>query len=262
MHTENQLRKRFREKGATYGLWITVESPCVTEAALALGLDWVCIDMEHGHQDFREVMDHLRILRGTDTTPLVRVPNLEMSSIKRALDMGAHGVIVPYAQSAEEVRAATRYGKYPPSGVRGVAGDRCVKWGLGFQDYLLRANEETLVIPLIETRGAVEEIDAILETPGLEVIFFGPADLSASYGYLGEWDSVGGVGERILEIRAKAEEKQIATGIMSRSIQDSVLRREQGFRMVGLGADMGLLIRAIRENLTALQREEALKLWL
>lgn len=234
----------------------------MTEAAVALGLDWVCIDMEHGHQDFREVMDHLRIVRGTETTPIVRVPNIEMSSIKRALDMGAHGVIVPYAQSAQEVQDAMRYGKYPPIGVRGVAGDRCVKWGLGFQDYLARANEETLVIPLIETRGAVEEIDAILETPGVEVIFFGPADLSASYGYLGSWDETGGVGERILEVRAKAEAKNIATGVMARSIEESILRRDQGFRMVGLGTDMGLMIRALRENLKGLQHEEALKLWL
>lgn len=261
MHTGNRLRERFREKGTNYGLWITVESPSITEAAVTLGLDWVCIDMEHGHQDFREVIEHLRVVRGTETTPIVRVPNIEMSSIKRALDMGAHGVIVPYAQSAEEVQAAMRYGKYPPVGVRGVAGDRCVKWGLGFQEYLLRANEETLVIPLIETRGAVEEIDAILDTPGLEAIFFGPADLSASYGYLGEWEGEG-VGERILEVRAKAEAKQIATGVMSRSIEDSIRRRDEGFRMVGLGADMSLMIRAIRENLNALQREEAFKLWL
>ena len=183
---KNPLRQRFQDKQTTYGLWVSVESPSITEAAVALGLDWVCIDMEHGHLDYHDVMDHLRAVRGSETSALVRVPGIEMSAIKRALDMGAHGVIVPYAGSHEEVEAAFRYGRYPPRGVRGVSGDRAVKWGLGAADYLASADEETLIIPLIETRGAIEDIDAILRTPGLEAIFFGPADLSASYGYLGE----------------------------------------------------------------------------
>src|SRR5205814_4563278 len=132
--------QRFRDKETAYGLWVTVESPSITEVAVALGLDWVCIDMEHGHQDFNEVIGHLRAVRGLDTAALVRVPGIEMSAIKRALDMGAHGVIVPYVQSLEDVETAFRYGKYPPRGVRGVAGDRCVKWGLGWQDYLTCAD--------------------------------------------------------------------------------------------------------------------------
>jgi 2-keto-3-deoxy-L-rhamnonate aldolase RhmA len=144
--------------------------------------------------------------------------------------------------------------------VRGVSGDRAVKWGLGSQDYLDCADEETLIIPLIETRGTVEEIDAILETPGLEALYFGPADMSASYGFLGEWEGPG-VAARILDVRAKAEAKGIATGIMARSVEDSLQRRDQGFRMVGLGTDMALLIRALRENLAALGHNAPPKLW-
>ncbi len=256
----NRLRQRFQERQTAYGLWITTESPTITEVAVTLGLDWVCIDMEHGHQDFHEVMNHLRVVRGSETAALVRVPGIEMSSIKRALDMGAHGVIVPYVLSHEDVETAIRYGKYPPNGVRGVAGDRCVKWGLGFQDYLSCGDEETLVIPLIETRLAVEDIDAILAVPNVEAIFFGPADMSASYGYLGQWEGPG-VANRILDVRAKAEAKGISTGVMARSIADSLQRRDEGFSMVGLGADMSLLIRAIRENLEALDRKETLDLW-
>jgi 2-keto-3-deoxy-L-rhamnonate aldolase RhmA len=256
----NRLRQRFRDNATTYGLWVTVESPTITEIAVALGLDWVCIDMEHGHQDFNEVMGHLRAVRGSETAALVRVPGIEMSSIKRALDMGAHGVIVPYVKSREDVETAFRYGKYPPRGVRGVAGDRCVKWGLGWQDYLACADEETLVIPLIETREAIEEIDSILTVPGVDAIFFGPADMSASYGTLGEWEGPG-VAERILEVRAKAETRGIASGIMARSVEDSRMRRDQGFRMVGIGADMTLLIRALRENLEALGVPVSAKLW-
>lgn len=256
----NPLRRRLQNRETAYGLWITVESPSITECAVALGLDWVCIDMEHGHQDFNEVIQHLRAVRGSDTAALVRVPGIEMSAIKRALDMGAHGVIVPYAQTSAEVETAFRYGRYPPRGVRGVSGDRAVQWGLGAADYLACADEETLIIPLIETRGAVEEIDAILETPGLEAIFFGPADMSASYGFLGEWEGPG-IAEQILDVRAAAEAKGIAAGIMARSVEDSVQRRDQGFGMVALGADMSLLIRALRANMAALGCREKLKLW-
>jgi len=256
----NPLRQRLRDRQTAYGLWVTVESPSITECAVALGLDWVCIDMEHGHQGFDAVINHLRAVRGSETAALVRVPGIEMSAIKRALDMGAHGVIVPYAQSSAEVETAFRYGRYPPRGVRGVSGDRAVQWGLGAADYLSCADEETLIIPLIETRGAVEEIDAILETPGLETIFFGPADMSASYGFLGEWEGPG-IAARILDMRARAAARGIAAGVMARSTEDSVQRRDQGFGMVGLGADMSLLIRALRANMAALGSKETLKLW-
>jgi len=250
----NRLRQKLQQGETTVGLWVTIESPTVTEVAVALGLDWVCIDMEHGHLDFHEAMNHLRVVAGSQTSALVRVPGIEMSAVKRALDMGAHGVIVPYAQSAADVERAFRYGRFPPRGVRGVCGDRAVRWGMSFAEYLSCADEETLIIPLIETRGAVEEIDAILATPGLAAIFFGPADMSASYGYLGEWEGPG-VADRILAIRQNAEERGIAAGVLARTVDESLLRRDQGFRMVGLGADMGLLIRALRENLDALGRE-------
>ncbi len=256
---KNRLRQRIKDKQTTYGLWVTVETPTITEVAVALGLDWVCIDMEHGHQDFHEVMNHLRVVRGSETAAIVRVPGIEMSAVKRALDMGANGVIVPYAQNCAEVENAFSFGRYPPRGVRGVAGDRAVRWGLGFQEYLRAADEETLIVPLIETRGAVEEIDAILAIPGVEAIFFGPADMSASYGHLGEWEGPG-VAERILDVRARAEAKGIAAGVLARSVADLVQRRDQGFRMVGLGADMGLLIRAWRENLAALGWDRPLNL--
>jgi len=170
------------------------------------------------------------------------------------------GVIVPYAQSHQEVEAAFSYGRYPPRGnIRGVSGERAVQWGLGSKEYLDCADEETLIIPLIETRGAVEDIDAILDVPGLEAIFFGPADMSASYGYLGEWEGPG-IAERILDVRAKAEARGVSAGVMARSVEDSQRRRDQGFQMVGLGAEMSLLIRALRDNLDALGRNTPLNL--
>ena len=249
----NPLRKKFQNRQNTYGLWITLESPNITEVAVELGFDWVVVDMEHGHLDFREVMEHVRVLRRSETIAIVRVPEVQQGTIKRVLDIGAHGVILPMVGSGADVERGFRFGRYPPRGVRGVGGERAVKWGLGFEEYLRCANEETLLIPLIETREAAENIDEILGVQGLEAIFFGPADMSASHGFLGQWEGPG-VGEKILEIRAKAEAKGIATGILARTVDDSLLRRDQGFGMVGLGADVNLMIRAIRENLSKLGR--------
>ncbi len=247
----NPLRQKFRDKHTAYGLWVTVEAPSITEMAAAMGLDWVCIDMEHGHLGFQQVIEHLRAANGSNTAVLVRVPGIEMSSVKRALDMGANGVIVPYIRSCEEVETAFSYGRYPPRGIRGVSGDRAVQWGLGAKEYLGNADNETLIVPLIETREAVQDIDSILKVQGLEAIFFGPADMSASYGYLGEWEGPG-VAKHILDVRAKAEARGVAAGLLARTVEDSILRRDQGFSMVGLGSDMAMLIRGIRENLEAL----------
>jgi 2-keto-3-deoxy-L-rhamnonate aldolase RhmA len=242
----NLLRERLKAQDACYGLWITMESPSLTEIAGACGMHWVCIDMEHGHLDFREVMEHIRAARGSQTTVLVRVPTIEEDKVKRVLDMGAHGVFLPLVRSREDLERGVRFGRYPPEGVRGVGGERAVTWGLEYEDYLHAANQETLIIPIIETQEAAENIDSILAVPGLEAIFLGPADLSASYGYLGKWEGPG-VATRIIDILDRACRKGIASGVMSTSVEDGIRRRDQGFKMVGLGSDAGLLIRSISE---------------
>ena len=256
----NKLRARLQAGQTSYGLWITLESPALAEIAVAVGLDWVCIDMEHGQLDYGDVVGHLRALRGSDVAAVVRVPDTNISTIKRALDLGAHGVILPLVRSAADLEQGFRFGRYPPRGVRGVGGERAVAWGLGSADYLSFADEETLIIPLIETRDAVDHIDEILAVPGLEAIFFGPADLSASQGYLGQWEGPG-VADQILGVLAKAAARGIGAGVMGGSVEDCVRRRDQGFRMVGLGSDAALLIRSVNDALLALRGRTEKHLW-
>lgn len=251
----NPLRRKLREGKTTYGMWVTVESPNITEAAVLLGLDWVVIEMEHGHLDWGDVMEHVRAVNRSETAAIVRVSECRREAIQRALDLGADGLIVPMISSAEEAAAVYRWGRYPPRGVRGVGGERCVKWGLEFQEYLSRANEETLLIPLLETRGAVEDFDAILKTEGLEAIYFGPADMSASYGHLGEWEG-GDVAETILRMCRTAGKKGIAGGVLARSSDEAMKRRDQGFRMIGLGADVNLMLRSLQQTLEVLRRDQ------
>lgn len=256
----NPLRRKLRSNQGTLGLWVTMECASITEIAVALNIDWVVVDMEHGHLDYKDAMDHIRVVRETGTSIILRVPDIREDCIKRALDMGAHGVILPLPRWAADVERGFRYGRYAPRGTRGLGGERAVKWGLGFKDYLRIANEETLIIPMIETREAAEDIDAILAIDGLEAIFLGPADMSATFGHLGEWEG-GDVAQLNLNLRQKAAARGIATGVVATSLEDARRRQDQGFGMIALGSDAGLLIRSLQQALTDLGRDVKPHLW-
>jgi 2-keto-3-deoxy-L-rhamnonate aldolase RhmA len=249
--SSNALKAKLARGETTSGLWVTLESPTITEIAVTLGLDWVVIDTEHGHLDYKEVVEHIRATRNSTTTPLVRVPETTPGIIKRVLDLGAHGIIVPQVNSAEDVALAVRCAKYPPAGIRGVGGERATRWGLGLRSQTAVANRETMVIPLIETVEGGRNLEPILDVPGIDAVFFGPVDYSASAGFLGQWEGPG-VAETILGFKETVRARGLACGILTTGIEDSLKRKEQGFRMIALGADTGLLIRSLRASLDAL----------
>src|SRR5437870_12293353 len=114
MPYQNILKQKLAAQQTTLGLWITLESPSITEIAVELGYDWVVIDAEHGHLDFKEILEHLRATRNATTTPLVRVQEIEQGLIKRVLDLGAAGILIPQVTTAAEVDQAVRFAKYPP----------------------------------------------------------------------------------------------------------------------------------------------------
>jgi 2-dehydro-3-deoxyglucarate aldolase/4-hydroxy-2-oxoheptanedioate aldolase len=245
------LKQKLARGQTTLGMWVTLESPTISEIAVVLGFDWIVVDAEHGHLDFKEILEHVRVTRNTATTPLVRIQEIEQGLIKRVLDIGARGIIVPQVTRAAEVAQAVRFAKYPPWGVRGVGGERATGWGMQLRSATQAANEETLVIPLMETVAAGEAIDAILDVPGVDAIYFGPADYSASAGHLGEWEGPG-VAERLLQIKDRIRARGFACGVMSTSVDNALLRRQQGFQMIGIGSDTGLLIRSSAQALKAL----------
>jgi 2-dehydro-3-deoxyglucarate aldolase len=250
MTYHNILKEKLARHEATLGLWVTLESASITEIAVDLGYDWVVIDAEHGPLDFKEILDHVRATRNSSTTPLVRIQEIEQGLIKRVLDIGAAGILVPQITCAAELEQAMRFAKYPPRGIRGVGGERATRWGMQLADYTRVANDEIMVIPLIETVAAGDAIDSILAVSGVDAIYFGPADYSASAGFLGQWEGPG-VAEKLLQIKEKAHGLGIPSGIMSTDIPNLELRRQQGFQMIGVGSDAGLLIRASREALRA-----------
>ncbi|AZG11151.1 2-dehydro-3-deoxyglucarate aldolase [Pigmentiphaga sp. H8] len=256
----NPLRQLWRENRGAYGLWVTLPTPAVTEIAAELGLDWVCLDLEHSALDYKDVANHARAAKGSGTAVLARVPATTPDYLKRCLDMGVDGVLLPLVNSAEEMRTGLRYGKYPPQGIRGIGGERALRWGLRMDEYLATANEETMVIPLIETVHAIEAAADILAVPDLPAIFFGPADLSASHGCLGQWESPG-VAEEILKVREMAQARGIVSGIMAMDDADALKRRDQGFGMIGLGSDFGLLIRSVKPVLKELKGTTFMRRW-
>src|SRR5437868_7936186 len=112
-----KLRQKLAANQPVYGLWVTLESPSVTEMAVALGLDWVVIDAEHGHLDWKDILEHVRATVRSDTVALVRIAELNAALIKRALDIGADGVVVPWIETPEQLKQAVAFSRYPPEGV-------------------------------------------------------------------------------------------------------------------------------------------------
>ncbi len=252
---KNHLKEKLAAGQTTLGLWITLESPTITEIATMLELDWVVIDAEHGHLDFKEVIDHLRVTRNTTTTALVRIQEIEQGLIKRILDIGAQGIIVPQITSAEEVEQAVRFAKYPPWGIRGVGGERATAWGSELKEATSTANEQTMVIPMMETVAAGDSINAILDVRGVDALFFGPADYSASAGHLGDWEGPGVAG-RLLEIKDQIRSRGIPCGIMGTDLTNAQSRGKQGFQMVGIASDTGLIIRSIKQARQAFAEDQ------
>lgn len=248
------LRRKLASNTTTFGLWVTLEAPSVTEIAVALGLDWVVIDAEHGHLDWKEIVDHLRATVRSDTVALVRVATLDAGLIKRALDIGADGVVIPWVESVEQLREAIAYSRYPLEGLRGIGAERATCWGQCFVEHTAEANEQVLVVPIIETVRTLRQVPMMAQVDGAELFFFGPADYSSTAGFRGQWEG-SGVAEQILAMKDVLLKAGKHCGLLASSEADITMRNTQGFRLIGLGFDTGLLIRALRSALETVNRK-------
>jgi 2-keto-3-deoxy-L-rhamnonate aldolase RhmA len=252
-----RLHAKIAADQPVYGLWVTLESASVSEMAVTLGLDWVVVDAEHGHLDWRDILEHIRAAVRSDTVVLVRIAELNIGLIKRVLDIGADGVVVPWVESAAQLHQAIAYAHYPPEGRRGMGGERATAWGQNLIEHIEEAEENVLVVPLIESVRGVDNIGNLLEVDGVPLYFFGPADLSATAGYPGQWEGPG-VAAKILEAQQAIRRQGRQCGIMVKSEEDIQRRLDQGFRMLGLGTDTGLLLRGLRGMLQVVGRDRNL----
>ena len=243
-----KLRKKLAANQTAYGLWVTLESSTISEMAAALGLDWIVVDAEHGHLDWKEVFHHIQAAMRSDTVVLVRLTELNGALIKRALDIGADGVVIPWIETAAQLEQAVKFCHYPPQGMRGVGGERATGWGQCLAQHTQEANDHVLVVPLIETVTGGRNINDLCKVNGVELFFLGPADYSASAGHRGQWQGPG-VAEELLAIKDAIRAHGKNCGVMAGSNENLIERRQEGFRMLAVGSDSGLLLRGLHSAL-------------
>lgn len=242
------LRGKLARGEATYGLWVTLESASVTEMAVGLSLDWVVIDAEHGSLDWRDVLAHIRAAVRSDTVALVRIAELNAGLIKRCLDIGADGVVVPWIETVDQLEHAVSCAHYPPRGIRGIGGERATCWGACLPDSVVEAEEHVLVVPLIESVKGGTNARALVKVDGVEMFFVGPADYSSTAGFPGEWEG-GDVAAQLQDVLRIVRDAGKHCGVVVRDTADLAARKSQGYNLLGLGLDGSLLVRAIREML-------------
>jgi 2-keto-3-deoxy-L-rhamnonate aldolase RhmA len=183
----SSLKTRLKDGSKTIGAFLQTMSPVAAEIFGQSGFDWLIVDLEHAPGDFANLQAQLQAMNGSGVVPFARAPWNDAVAIKRILDTGVMGVLVPYVNTAAEADAAVAACKYPPRGVRGVAGSpRAAGYTRNVKTYLASANADTIVMVAVETAEAVENIDEILKVEGLDGIFIGPVDLASSLGYLGD----------------------------------------------------------------------------
>ncbi len=229
------LRQQWQEGEATLGGWISVPDPIVAEALARSGFDYVCVDNQHGAIDYSATVTILGACVAAGTSTIVRVPWNEPGIIGKMLDAGAHGIIIPMVNSPEEAEAAVQACRYAPRGSRSygptVVGQRVA-------DYPNWAADNVAVIPMIETRQAVEAIDDILAVEGIDAVYVGPADLSLTLGLPpGNNDGEPSFDDAYAKIVDACERAGVVAGCHATGTLAPV-RLAAGFRMVTVASDL------------------------
>lgn len=240
----NAFKQALREGRLQIGLWSTLCSPIAAEIIGRAGFDWVLLDTEHSPNELPDLLAQLQAMGGSPSSPVVRAAWNDTVLIKRILDLGAQSILLPYVQTAQEAERAVAAVRYPPRGVRGVsAGSRASQYGR-VRDYLKRAEEQICLLVQVETRSALEQIESIAAVEGVDGVFIGPADLSASLGHIGNpqhpetQQALEQAAQRLRRLGKPA-------GILT--VVEAEARRyiEWGYRFVAVGVDTTLFARGV-----------------
>lgn len=246
------LKEKLRRGLPTIGTWISLAHPALAEMAARAGFDWVAVDLEHTSITIRECEDLIRVLDLAGTTPLVRLTANDPDLIKRVMDSGARGVIVPSVSTEEEAKLAVEAVHYPPRGRRGVGLARAQGYGADFAGYLKRLDKEAVVVAMIENAQGVENCERILAVDGVDAYFLGPYDLSASLGLIGK-TSHPKVEKAIARVRAAGRRAGKPGGIHVVEPDPAMLRRrlKEGFRFVAYSVETRIYDTSVRAALRA-----------
>ncbi|MFC6734218.1 MULTISPECIES: HpcH/HpaI aldolase/citrate lyase family protein [unclassified Haladaptatus] len=222
--------------------WLSIGHPKVAEINGLIDFDFVVIDIEHTSNSLETVENLVRSVDyGSSPAAIVRVPWNDPVEIKRVLDIGVAGVMVPMVETAEEARAAVEAMRYPPEGIRGLAGGRASAYGTKFDEYVSKANDELVTIIQIETKKAVENAAEIAAVEGVDALFVGPSDLSASLGVVGQWGD-----QKVLDamnhVLSVAGDEDVPVGSLAVSEEDVDRWMELGFDWLIVGTDTRYLL--------------------
>jgi 2-keto-3-deoxy-L-rhamnonate aldolase RhmA len=235
-------------KDPCFGTWISSASLLCVDALKDLGFEWFMIDTEHSPVNPETLAAMVSDLGGDGPAPLVRVGNVDQYLIKQALDAGSHGVLVPLVSTEAQAKSAVAYAKYPPDGVRGAAAAAASRYGTELSSYLRSANAETLVGVQIETREAMENLEAIAGVNGVDILFVGPQDLTLSLGLLDDRKNPK-VRDAMRKVVETCERHGKVPGTLVIDPQERKVAVDLGFRFISLASDVRFLLDGARSYL-------------
>jgi 2-dehydro-3-deoxyglucarate aldolase/4-hydroxy-2-oxoheptanedioate aldolase len=251
----NPVKEKLKNGRKTVGAFLQTLSPVSAEILSASAFDWLIVDLEHSPCSYETLQAHLQAMNGSGVVPFTRAPWNDAVAIKRILDTGVMGVLIPYVNTKEEAEMAVAACKYPPEGIRGVAGSpRAAGYTRNMKEYLNAANDEIVVMIAVETMEAVENLDGILEVDGLDGIFIGPVDLASSMGYLGD-PTQPEVQETIALIESKVLPSDKFLGTLTPSWDKASTCFEKGYQWLVLLQD-GAALKAAGDAAVAPFREK------
>lgn len=242
-------------KNVLIGSWITLNNPSIAEIMADAGLDWLCVDMEHSVTDYAEAQQLILAIQSKGIKAFVRVGENNTRIIKRVLDAGADGIIVPSVNSALEAKRAVDALKYPPIGKRGVGLSRAQKYGFGFENYRDFVSKDIKLIVQIEHIDAIRELDLIIQTDGVDGTFIGPYDLSGSLGKPGQWDDPE-VKKALLvyEDTVKKYDKWVGFHVIQPDYNLVNEKIEKGYNFIAFSLDVLFLGTLVRNQVSELMK--------
>jgi len=246
-----KLKDKLRRGEPCFGTWMSLAHVSIAEILAVAGFDFVVVDTEHTAIDVSEVLRLLIAIEGSGAVPLVRLASVDPVQAKAVLDSGAAGLLVPMVNTRAEAELCVRMSKYPPLGNRGVGLARAQGYGVRFDEYVARANDDLLLVVQIEHKDAVEHIDDILAVEGIDATFIGPYDLSLSLGVPGQLAHplVVAAKERVM---SAARQRGLAAGVHvvqpATAVADCAAAVEQGYRFIAVGSDL-LFVRDMARGL-------------
>ncbi len=242
------FKQNIKNQSTLLGTWLTIASPSIAEMACLAGFDWVAIDLEHSPISIDQAQELIRVIDLMGKTPFVRLSNNDPVLIKRVMDSGAHGVIVPMIITLDDVKAAHSAMHYPPIGTRGVGLARAQKYGADFNGYWNWVKEESVLIIQIEHKDALDHLDEIFSSGLIDGYIIGPYDLSASLGIAGQFAHPEMI-STLIKIEQKADQYKIAKGIHLFEAIESDLQKYYAakYQIIAYGVDFRMIDKHFRQ---------------